>query len=265
MHLRLADYFLWYLTPLVQSCLLIALYRRKLHLSYPWFFRYTLLQVVSVPVLAAIYARSYNGYYYAYYVNLGLSVIFSFGVLYEASGIAVENNIKLLALHRSLAIVAVVGAAVVAILWAINASHNPDNGYLTDIMSLGDRTVRLLQAALIFGLVMFGVRLGISRRSFLYGIVLGFSFFACVNMLVFSGLSHHGILGQSALSRINAFAYLVSVGIWLAYCRFGTTEPSGCDFPPDESPTEREIREWIERNSKDKHLRMLAVQSRLST
>jgi hypothetical protein len=262
MHLRLADYFLWYVTPLVQSGVFVVMYRRKLQLFYPWFFRYTILQVASVPILAMISARSYSGYYYAYYVNLDLSIILSFGVLYEASRIAFEDNIKLLALFRSLGIV----AAVVALLWLVNANSavNRDNGFVTDVMSLADRTVRLCQIALVVGLAMFGTWLGISRRSVIYGIILGFGFFAFVNMLIFSGLSHHGMVSQTALSRINALAYLISVGVWLAYCCFGTAEPVRCDFPPDESPTEREIREWIERNSRDKHLRMSAIQTRHS-
>jgi len=36
-------------------------------------------------------------------------------------------------------------------------------------------------------------------------------------MLVFTGLSRHGILNDAALSRINAVAYMAAVGIWLGY------------------------------------------------
>ncbi len=51
MHLRLVDYVVWFATPVLQSGLLVALYRRGLHRDYPFFFNYTILQVISVPVL----------------------------------------------------------------------------------------------------------------------------------------------------------------------------------------------------------------------
>lgn len=217
MHLRLADYVLWFATPLLQSGVLLALYKRGLHRDYPFFFNYTVLQVISVPVLAITYTKSYNVYYYAYYVNLGLSVILSFAVLQEIFKDAFRpyENLRDLSiiLFRWSALV----AFLVAVMWAINTSHNPDNGLVTDIMSLGDRSVRLMQCGLVFFLLLFHEYLGIPHRSMLFGISLGFGFFAAINMLVFSGLSHHGMLSQTALSRINAAAYMLAVFIWLGY------------------------------------------------
>ncbi len=81
MHLSLADYVLWFTSPILQAGVLIGLFRRGLHRDYPYFFNYTILQVVSVPVLVSLYSRSYTAYYYSYYVNLGLSVLISFAVL----------------------------------------------------------------------------------------------------------------------------------------------------------------------------------------
>ena len=54
MHLRLTDYILWFATPCLQVGVLISLFRRGLHRDYPYFFNYTILQVVSVPVLFVI-------------------------------------------------------------------------------------------------------------------------------------------------------------------------------------------------------------------
>ena len=41
--------------PLLQIGVLIAMVRRGLHRDYPYFFNYTILQVVGVPVLYFIY------------------------------------------------------------------------------------------------------------------------------------------------------------------------------------------------------------------
>ena len=80
MHLRLVDYVLWFAPTVLQSGLLLTLYRRGLHRDYPFFFNYTILQIVSVPVLTVASRLSYSAYYYGYYVNLGLSVVLSFAV-----------------------------------------------------------------------------------------------------------------------------------------------------------------------------------------
>ncbi len=217
MHLRLVDYVLWFATPVLQSGLLVALYRRGLHRDYPFFFNYTILQVVSVPLLAIAYRTSYSAYFYAYYVNLGLSVILSFAVLQEVFQDAFRpyENLRDLSviLFRWSALVAL----LVAVMWAINASHTSDGGVVNDVMQLADRSVRLMQCGLVFFLLLFHGYLGISPRSMLFGISVGFGFFAGINMLVFTGLSRHGLLTDAMLSRINAVAYGVAVVMWLGY------------------------------------------------
>jgi hypothetical protein len=217
MHLRLVDYVVWFATPVLQSGLLVALYRRGLHRDYPFFFNYTILQVISVPVLAIASRISYTAYYYSYYFNLGLSVIISFAVLQEVFKDAFRpyENLRDLSviLFRWSALVAL----LVGVMWAINASHTSDGGVVNDVMFLADRSVRLMQCGLVFFLLLFHGYLGISPRNMLFGISIGFGFFAAVNMLVVTGLTHHGLVNDAALSRINALAYMAAVVLWLGY------------------------------------------------
>ena len=94
-------------------------------------------------------------------------------------------------------------------------------GAITDAILLADRSVRLMQCGLVFFLLLFSEYLGISRRSLLFGISLGFGFFAAVNMLVATGMSHRGILRQATLSQINSAAYLFAIAdlVGLHFCR----------------------------------------------
>jgi hypothetical protein len=218
MHYRLADYVFWLITPLLQAGVLVAMFRRGLHRDYPFFFNYTVLQVVSVPVLAAFMRWSYTGYYYAYYANVALSVLISFAVLQEIFKDAFRpyENLRDLSviLFRWSALV----VFLVAVMWAVNAGHiAPSYGIFDDVMLLGDRSLRLMQCGLVFFLLLFNTYLGIPQRSLLFGISLGFGFFAAVNMLVTTAASHHGLVTSLALSRINSLAYLASVIIWLTY------------------------------------------------
>lgn len=193
------------------------MYRRGLQRDYPYFFYYTVLQVTSAVILAVLAATSYTAYYYAYYVNLGLSVLISFAVLQEIFKDAFRpyENLRELSiiLFRWSALVVL----LVAVMWAINASHNAENGVFTEFMMLGDRSLRLMQCGLVFFLLLFNEYLGIPHRSLLFGISLGFGLFGAVNMLVATAAGQHGFLTSAALSRINSVAYLVAVVIWFGY------------------------------------------------
>ncbi len=219
MHLRLTDYVLWITSPLLQLGVLIAMARRGFHRDYPYFFNYTILQVVSVPVLAFIYPRSYSLYFYAYYFNIALSVLLSFAVLQEIFKDAFRpyealRDLSVILFRWSALVVLLVG-----VMWAINSARKTDDGAIITTILLAERSVRLMQCGLVFFLLLFSEYLGISRRSLLFGISLGFGLFGAINMLVATLMSSHphGVLRQSTLRHINSEAYMVAVAIWLGY------------------------------------------------
>jgi hypothetical protein len=69
----------------------------------------------------------------------------------------------------------------------------------------------------VFFILLFSEYLGISRRNVLFGISLGFGFFAAVNMLVLTAFAHNGALSKLSGSRISGCAYVLSALVWLAY------------------------------------------------
>ena len=75
-----------------------------------------------------------------------------------------------------------------------------------------------MQCGLVFFLLLLSEYLGISRRSLLFGIALGFGFFTSVSMLVTAGLSHQSLVHVSILRWIN----------WqLGYLLRGCPDPAG--------------------------------------
>ncbi|MGA2904030.1 MAG: hypothetical protein ABSD98_09380 [Candidatus Korobacteraceae bacterium] len=217
MHLHFIDYVFWFAAPVLQAGVLVCMFRRGLQRDYPFFFNYTILQVVSVPLLAIVNVYSYAIYYYAYYVNLGLSVLLSFAVLQEIFKDAFRpyealRDLGVILFRWSALVVFLVG-----VMWAINAAHKPEKYAVQEVILLADRSLRLMQCGLVFFLLLFSEYLGIAHRSLLFGISLGFGFFAAVNMLVATGASHRGIVRRAVLSEINSAAYLVAVIIWFGY------------------------------------------------
>ena len=249
MHLNLFDYFLWFVSPTVQAAILVAMYRRKLHSLFTRFFAYTILQVVAVPLLALLFYRSYTEYYYSYYVNLALSILMSFAVILEVTRVAFGQD------EKSLKVLQLMWTAVVLVGFVLLGATTPRthsmNGAITDSLMLADRASRIFQLVLLMGFVLFQAWLRITARSFVYGIVLGFGLFAFINMLVAAAASHRTWISSAALSRINSLSYFIATLIWLAYAVYGSPGPSAVERPNPESPTEREIREWIDRNFRD--------------
>jgi hypothetical protein len=218
MNLAFADYFFWFATPILMMGVLIGLYRRGLHRDYPYFFNYAILQVISAPVLACIHStQTYAFYYYAYYFNIALSVLLSFGVLQEIFADAFRpyealRDLSIILFRWSALVVLLVG-----VMWAINTARSANADPVMDFVLLGERSVRLMQCGLVFFLLLFSEYLGIARRSLLFGISLGFGIFAAVNMLITTGASQHSIIHHSVLRQANSGAYLLAVVIWLGY------------------------------------------------
>jgi hypothetical protein len=221
MHLRPMEYVLWFASPALQAGVVIAMLRRGLHRDYPYFFNYTILGVIAEPLLFVLHLTSYTSYYYAYYGNLGLSVIFSFAVLQEIFRDAFRPYEALRDLSVILFRWSALVVLLVAVAWAISSGSGggkPDTGFMEVSLVLADRSVRLMQCGLVFFLLLFSEYLGIPRRSFLFGISLGFGLFASVNMLVFTGLyNRSGVISRTTLSEINSGAYVAAVLIWFGY------------------------------------------------
>jgi hypothetical protein len=217
MHLGVMDYVLWYTSPVLQAVILLCMYRRGLHRDYPFFFNYTILSILSDPILLVLQKTSYSAYYYAYLVNVGLGLLLSFAVLQEIF----QNAFRPYEALRDLGIILFRWSALVvllvAVMWALNLAQKPDKNLLLSVFLLADRSLRLAQCGLVFFLLLLSEYLGIPHRSFLFGLSVGFGFFAAVNMLVLTGSEHRTMIPKTTLRQLNSAAYLVAVMIWLGY------------------------------------------------
>jgi hypothetical protein len=218
MHLRLVDYVLWCAGPVLQFGVLVAMYRRGLHHEYPYFFNYTILQVLSDPILFVIQRHSsYTMYYWGYYVSAALSALISFAVIQEIFRDAFRPYEALRDLSTILFRWSALLVLLIGVMWYITAAQSSGVDALTSGILMVQRSVRMMQCGLVFFLVLFSEYLGISRRHVLFGIALGFGLFASVNMLYATALAHGPFVRVSILRPINSAVYVVSVLIWLGY------------------------------------------------
>ncbi len=215
MRLSLIDYVLWCATPIMMTAIGYAMFRRRLHREFPFFFNYALFVVLSFVVEFPL--RNWSNFFYVYWTTSALSIIVSFAVLQEIFKDAFRPYEAL----RDLSIILFRWCALVILLvagmWAITSwrADNIDN--ITNAIYLVDRSVRMMQCGLVFFMLLFSEYLGISRRNVLFGIAVGFGFYAAINMLVMTAMTHQTIITKANLGRINGCAYIFSMVIWLAY------------------------------------------------
>jgi hypothetical protein len=222
MRLHTIDLILWFVTPVLMTAVVASMYRRGLHRQFPFFFNYAVFQVVTFAVEFSL--RNWINYYWVYWTCSALSIIVTFAVLQEIFKDAFRPYEAL----RDLSVILFRWCALVVLLvagmWAITSWQGNQMDNATNAILLVDRTVRMMQCGLVFFMLLFSDYLGISKRNVLFGIAVGFGFFAAVNMLVLTAMSHHTVLSKLVLGRISAGAYTVSMLVWLAYTSLPATE-----------------------------------------
>jgi hypothetical protein len=224
MRMHIIDYVLWCITPAFMTAIVISMYRRRLHREFPFFFNYAIFQVLTFAVEFPLH--KWVNYYYVYWTCSALSIVVTFAVFQEIFKDAFRPYEALrdlsLILFRWCALVILLVAGMWAITsWRANHIDNITNG-----IYLVERSVRMMQCGLVFFMLLFSEYLGISRRNVVFGVSIGFGFFAAVNMLVMTVIAEHTVITRANLSRINSAAYLFSSMVWLAYTALPAKERS---------------------------------------
>ncbi len=222
MQLHTIDYIFWCANPVLMTVIAALMYRRRLHREFPFFFNYVVFQVLSFAIEFPL--RNWTNFFYVYWTTTALSVLVTFAVLSEIFKDAFRPYEAL----RDLSVILFRWCALVVLLvagmWAITSWRGNDVDYIPNGIYLVERSVRLMQCGLVFFMLLFNEYLGISRRNLVFGISIGFGFYAAVNMLVMTALSNYTAISPAHLSRINSSAYVISALIWLVYTALPATQ-----------------------------------------
>ncbi len=215
MGLQTVDFIIWWGTPVLMLLIAMAMHHRQLHREFPAFFNYVLFQIISFPIEYTLFGR--NSYYYVSWILTALSIAISFAVLLEIFKDAFRPYEAL----RDLSIILFRWCALVVLLvsamWAMTSWHGNQIDNLGATIFLVDRSIRMMQCGLVFFMLLFSEYLHISRRNAVFGISIGFGFYASVKMLVLTAANHQTLLTKHELGRISSLSYLVAMLIWLVY------------------------------------------------
>ncbi|HWY21746.1 MAG TPA: hypothetical protein VNX26_11035 [Candidatus Acidoferrum sp.] len=213
--IRILYYALWVAHPVLQTVIAIAMFRRRQHREFKFFFAYVVFQIVTFAVVFPAYRYHSSWVFYLSWFSTAISVALGFKVIHEAF-LDVFRPFHTL---RDLGTVLFKWAGLVMLLVAgvVSVSTNSsDNVPWVQAIMTAQRCVRIIQVGMVLFLLSFARYLGVSRRQHSFGIALGFGSFAVVELaLIASWAGDH--LSNLSMSLINMAAYDATLLIWLGY------------------------------------------------
>ena len=213
-------YYLWIAPHALLEALPLVMLRRGLHRKYPAFFVYTLYEVLVFLLLFAsrFVAHGLSGAYRQVFIVTAIgSAALRFAVIQEVFNHVFEDYPRLTGIATVVMRCVTILLFAAAILVAYYSPGTLSVSALTGIMVL-DRSIAIIQAGLLIFIFLFLRVLGLSWRSYAFGIALGFGVFASTELAYWAmrltDLSEHT---KDLLDLIPTGSYHVSVLIWLGY------------------------------------------------
>jgi len=214
---------LWSFHPVMEIFLAVIMYQRKLHRQFPIFFAYILFQVAQFSILFPIYHSqgASDSYWFAYWVCAIVSWVFGFKIIQEVF-LAVLRPFP--ALQSAGRLIFRWATATTALsIFLLMASGVPLDSPSAGLLIYAERFARFAQCALILFILMFSRFIRISWRQPSLGIVLGYGWFAGVELFAF--LLYSGrVVDRVALDLVNVVAYGLSLIVWATYIAFPASD-----------------------------------------
>lgn len=180
MHLSVIQWIPIFATVLLQMVILAVLVRRKLRSSFPFFFNFVALSLISISVRAALFSwLSPSECFYLRWTLLGLATLLSFAVMHELFVHILRPYSALVDLGKLLFRWAIAFLILVSLVTAV-ATSEPDTTKVFATIEALARCSQFIQCGLLLLFVLFQGRLGLSWRSPAICVMLGFGINATV-------------------------------------------------------------------------------------
>ena len=208
-HLTVTDWLLDLVSSALQCVILVMIFRRKLHKSFPAFIAYTIFQLIktsilhielTLPVSFPTYSSSA---WSAELCDVGLEL----WVIYEVFKTVLEPYEAMKRSWRFMFLIS--GAALVSanLLWI---AHEPAIWVVLDMV----RGVRLIQVGLLLVMCALSRAMGLSWKSYCFGVALGFGTYAASEMVALEMRHHYGWEVWNLLNTIRSLSYANAILIW---------------------------------------------------
>jgi hypothetical protein len=235
---RFAFYALW-ITPALLMALVAAVMRhRHLHRELPAFFAYTVFTAARTPILFFILHRHPDVYPYFQWVAEGVSAALGFASIYEVFRCLFRGHEATRRLGTWLFRWTAGGFVLLAVVAAAANQQNEMSRLVATVVALV-QGVRLVQCGLLLFLFAFSYFSGLSWRSHLFGIAVGFGLFASVQLAAAAMGAHTGTVSHTTWMWVNMASYNCAVLVWVSYLLAPQRDPVATL-----APAAAEVKSW---------------------
>jgi hypothetical protein len=211
-------YLSWLVGPVLQITLLTFMVRRKLHLVFPRFFSYIVLQIVKSGILFVVYRYYQENYFDAYWTGNAISVLLAVTVMDEI----LHNLLKQYGgIQRLASIIFRWACGLLLLLSIVNAisSQGTSADRVVSAVLAFDRSMRVMQCGLCFLLLILCRFLKNCWRQHVFGVALGFGIFASIELVLVSIVMNFGDGPVAIVSLVKSTAYNAVTLLWIMYLR----------------------------------------------
>jgi hypothetical protein len=207
--------FLFRLLPLVlQSAIVIAMLRRRLHRVFPIFFSYTVL-VPARDALLLFFRYSSKSYSVVYWVGDAVAIMLSLSIILEVvRHLGLPHNF-LRGVFKGFCIAVAVAAAMALVLLPASGYNVPDP--MLALMMLLERSVRFLQVCLLSLVILMIWQFGLTWHHYSVGITAGFGIYSACDLALLEFRGHLQSLPFEAFVLLRPAAYNLAALIWAWY------------------------------------------------
>jgi hypothetical protein len=164
----------------------------------------------------ASYHLSYGSYFYTYWAGSLITLGLEFLVLREIfHGIFRPYD----SLRQLGDVLFKWAAMVLALVAVVCAATGPVDGRAVQMIVTLERSLRVMQVGLVLFLFLFAGHAGLTARSHIFGLALGFGIYATVQLGVATLWTLWGAAEHSQLNLLNSIAYNIACAVWLCYLR----------------------------------------------
>jgi len=220
---------LWVLPLALQATIAFAILKRKLYVSYPLFFSYT-LAVLSREIVLMFLRYPGKPYALVYWYGEMPTILLAIGAILET----VRHLFPPYAFLRVvLKVLWMLGACagLVGILMLVLAQVGKAGDWVFVMIMLAERSVRFVEACWLILVIAFVSRLGRSWQQYSIGIVAGFGVQSAMTLASFELRGHLQLISNPTFVMLNSLAYNAAAFIWAFYFLRPRENPSSGRLP----------------------------------
>ena len=228
-----------YTALILQLVIAVTMYSRRLHARAKFFFAYILWQTLSTAIIYLLLHFGPPEYvFYTSWVNnfitmsLGLAIIIELFQRFFEPYTSIRRFARILFLWSALAFVAI--GLLVATFRQVNLVLP-----IVKIFFIMERSVRIIQLGLILVLLGLSKYLHLRWKNYLFGIALGFGFYALMALTGLTVLMYYGHLVGVFVDTLLGTAYCGAVVVWTCYI----LQPDAVSVPIVSLPS-HELERW---------------------